>query len=123
MKTLIMYTFMTIACLHQAFAANTMPLFKQAIGNFLQKGPSLSIKQEEPCFASVTIPRTGTSMDNCGNFHFINASGTCTGYGQNCDIAFFEARQCARNKANEEYNVQLNRIKQIQCKVTSISAE
>jgi len=123
MKTLIMYTFLTCICLHQAYAENTMPLLKQVMGQLLQKSPSISIKQEDPCFASVTVPKTGTSMDNCGNYHFINASGTCTGYSENCDIAFFEARQCARNKANEEYNIQLNRIKQIQCKVTSISAE
>lgn len=120
MKTLIMYTFLTCVSLHQAFAANTIPLLKQAMHIFLQQDP---IKQVEPCFASVTVPRTGTSMDNCGNYHFINASGTCTGYGENCDLAFFEAKQCARNKANEEYNIQLYKIKQIQCKVTSISAE
>lgn len=123
MKTLIMYTFMTCACLHQAFATNPTPQIKQIVGILLQQNKTSSIDREEPCFVSVTVPRTGTTMDNCGNYHFINASGSCTGYSENCDLAFFEARQCARNKANEEYNLQLYKIRQIQCKVSRISLQ
>jgi hypothetical protein len=123
MKTLIMYTFLTCIGLHQAFAANTKPRLKENRGQFLNLKKVPGIKKEEPCFVTVTVPRTGTSMDNCGNYHFINVTGSCTGYNENCDLAFFEARLCARNKANEEYNTQLLKIRQIQCKVSFISAE
>jgi hypothetical protein len=123
MKTLFTATLLLALSMHKAEAFSFQSFTKEPV---TMKTSMYNINNEqitEPCMVNVIVPKTGTAMDCYGNYHFINAAGSCTASNSNCDIAFFEALQCARNKANDEYNKQLFKIRQIQCAVTSISAE
>jgi len=123
MNTLIMTLLLMVACLTKGFAGTGLITENKIPStNLIAVNPQLPVKSD-PCYVSVTVPKTGSSMDCYGNYHFINVTGTCVGFSANCDIAFFEAQQCARNKANDAYNVELSRIRNIQCAVTTISAE
>jgi len=121
MKTSIFFLSLFLAFMgSKANAFVVEPQFKNdPIKQYITK-----IRLNDPsCFVTVTVPRTGTAIDCNGFFHFINASGSCTNHGSNCEIAFWEAHQCARNKANEDYNLRLHRIRPNNCAVTVIMAE
>lgn len=121
MKTSIFFLSLLMALIGQQ--ANAFMLKKEILPNPVKQNNTETKSSTPTCFVSVTVPKTGTAIDCNGFFHFINASGTCTNHGSNCDIAFFEAHNCARNKANEDYNLRLYRVRPNNCAVTYILAE
>ena len=123
MKTLITATLLLALSIHKAEAFSLQSFTQEPIAQKNHVYDNYAIQSAEPCMVNVVVPKTGSAMDCYGNYHFINAVGSCIAQNSNCDIAFFEALQCARNKANDDYNKQLYKIRQIQCAVTTISAE
>jgi len=79
--------------------------------------------QPLPCYATVTVPKTGNILDCNGIPYFINASGTCTSFNELCDYAFQEAWNCAKAKADEDYRRQVSMVKTYNCAVKTISAQ
>jgi hypothetical protein len=123
MKTLITAALFFAFSMHKAEAFNLRFFTQEPIAQKNCVYTTYTVQKIDPCMVNVVVPKTGTTMDCYGNYHFINAVGSCIAQSNNCDIAFFEALQCARNKANDDYNYQLNKIREIRCAVTSISAE
>jgi len=123
MKTLITAILLLAFCMQKAEAFSLYSFIQEPTSMKTNMNNNFHAYKTEPCMVNVVVPKTGSAMDCYGNYHFINAVGSCIAQHSNCDIAFFEALQCARNKANDDYNKQLYRIRQIQCAVTTISAE
>jgi hypothetical protein len=122
MKTSVLSLFSLILMISiQTVSAKTIIIPEQTDPIEIKSNLNPLAQMKDPCFVTVTVPRSGSAIDCWGNFRIINAIGTCTAHNTSCDLAFQDAYQCARNKASEDYNEKLASMRPGNCAVKTIS--